>query len=200
MTDFPKISCRLLVGVKSCQGNALRRMAISRTWLSGQVPEGIYVVFFMGGDAPAFDGRVVTLAAPDGYRELPQKVRAFLSWALKQVDFGHVMVVDDDSYVRLSVLAQPLPALDYFGTNPVDGYCSGGGGMFLSRAAAEDVAARMVEHEGADDQLVGKHCKEAAVRYGIVDFGQPPAVVMQADIPYLMRAVHEGRINGKWAR
>lgn len=155
--------------IKSCAQFAERRRACRETWLRA-LPCGARYAFVVGRDAHAEAADVWKLDAPDGYRELPQKVLAALRRAVETPGWAWLLVVDDDTAVDAAravdfVRGRDASVAVLFGhPGMVRPFCClGGAGMLYSRAAAELVAAQDVPQIGADDRFL----TEAALRAGV---------------------------------
>lgn len=138
-----KKKIHILVGICSCVSAKEKRNAVRDTWLQHQ-EKGIKCQFFVGGTVPLADEKkdTVVLNVPDGYDELPEKVRAFMLYALANYDFDWLFKCDDDTYLRLDRLAELAdPQYDLIGDAMVERRLSpgGGSGYFLSRRMVQKI-------------------------------------------------------------
>lgn len=152
----------ILIAVCSQLGHTDKREMIRQTWAS-EIPAGITVRFFVGGEGRRPEPDTVRVDAPDTYKALPEKVRGFLKAALVEYDlrdsFDWVFKCDDDTYVDLN----RLPELTRCGMEHVGEKCwiadrqaaSGGSGYLLSRRLVELLAADdTLETTGAEDKII----------------------------------------------
>ena len=154
---------KILVGICSSQGYSGRRDAVRQTWLSRPHPD-VECLFFLGGEVPERErADTVGLDAPDTYNALPQKILAFLRYALDHHDFDWLFKCDDDTYLDLSRL--PDLADDRYGITgdtllATRRAPSGGAGYMLSRQTVERLVtpsfAERVPASGAEDLIIGQ--------------------------------------------
>lgn len=75
----------------------------------------------MGGGDDTLEGDLLSLAAGDGYEDLPQKTLAMVEWAYEKTPFAHIIKVDDDCFLNC---ADFFSALDHRQSNyngrPID--------------------------------------------------------------------------------
>jgi len=151
---------RTIVGVLTREDLTDRRQACAATWV-GRLRKNrdVEVVFLVGngmGEA-RLDRGVLHLPCGDDYGSLLHKTRLFCRWALTQ-DFDYLFKCDDDTFVVVDRFLEFDPGgRDYIGVDPVDHinpkYASGGAGYWLSRRAAEAVAAMDVERTTAESSM-----------------------------------------------
>ncbi len=151
----------ILIGICSHAQATGRRQAIRDTWLR-RLPSYCRAVFFIGGGCvPAGEeADVVALDAPDSYQELPQKIFAFLRYALSDPVTRWIFKCDDDTYLhprRLHTLLQAHAELVGDMSVKRRGAPSGGAGSLLPRHLAE----RLLEQPplpatGAEDLIIGE--------------------------------------------
>lgn len=159
----------ILVGICSCRKYKDKRQSIRETWLSKKV-DGVTSLFFVGGtgklDSDEDEDTVVVNETTDNYQRLPEKVRAFFSYALDHSDFEWLFKCDDDTYVALDRLHELIDdRVDIVGSPYLAerGSPSGGAGYLLSRdLVSKLVADSSLSTEGDEDVIHG----EAAIRYG----------------------------------
>jgi len=171
----------MLIGLLSChQPFAEQRRNLCReTWIPQALDLGFDVVFIMGRgrtreNPPAErDGDLLLVSADDGYRELPQKTRAFCEWAITT---GHerFFKADDDTILAVHRFAQWLdelpPEVEYAGNKwrtDAKPYASGGAGYLLSRRAAGLVAAEVRNRSGYEDVLTGTCMKRNHIEFHV---------------------------------
>jgi Galactosyltransferase len=144
--------------------------AIRGTWGRDAKALGIDVFFFVGKDPTQQDTRrvrryvngEVVLDCDDSYEYLPVKTRRICQWLAGKV-FSHLFLCDTDTFVRPKLLTKTgFELFDYMGDffdkhpgqapfvykdergntlNECRAWASGGFGYFLSRRAADIVAA-----------------------------------------------------------
>lgn len=170
----------VLIGVFTGNGPKYeaRRQMCRETWfprLRGCAPR-----FVMScqepciGEDPHHD--VLHVVCQSGWDYLPQKTRAFMECALRQLNWTHVVKLDDDSFVhpeRFRAFTETLTA-DYIGFDvgtwqntfhhtKHQPYASGGAGYALSRRAAAIIAEKLTDKVGHEDVLVGKYLADAGI-------------------------------------
>jgi hypothetical protein len=169
---------KLLLAVKSCRRDQQTgcHEAIRETY-AANLPEGVDVRFFMGGEGPILmEADEVLLPVPDDYWTLTPKTKAICRYAvMNEYDFTYTC--DTDTYLIPSrMLESEFAKYDFSGghlchgehgqelgkpypgwTSPQGGvadpfyaYMSGGVGMFLSHKAAEMVATTEYYHHSED--------------------------------------------------
>lgn len=156
-----KKKVKIITGICSCLGTKNKREAVRDTWLKHPA-EGIECLFFVGAKEPppGEEEDTVALDAPDGYNELPAKVRAFFLHALQHYDFEWLFKCDDDTYLDLTRLESAADAdYDLIGDPSIliRQSPSGGAGYFLKRSMVEKlVEASGFAMTGAEDVIVGE--------------------------------------------
>ena len=87
----------VLFGIKSCKADRLAGFhnVIRQTWGSHVLPPH-KLVFFTGSDEPS-ETDEVSLDAPDGYTELPWKVRQIM-WHFLNTDYDFIFMADVDTF------------------------------------------------------------------------------------------------------
>ena len=165
---------RILVGLATCSAfkyaandhaahrdspNNPRIQAVLDTWFP-ECTGKIDVRLFVGtGDQEVRFPNLVELDAPDGYYDLPAKVKAMFAWALDN-GYDYCLKCDDD------VLFRPKNFLEFF--QPVD-YCgyelesntakwASGAAYVVSRRAMQLVVDTPFDPtwNSAEDQMVGR--------------------------------------------
>jgi hypothetical protein len=190
---------RLLIAVKSCQRDKATgcHQAIRETW-GKDLPEGVEVRFFVGGDqAPPLEPDEVHLPVDDGYWELTPKTRGIAGYTVKE-KYDFVYLCDTDTYLIVSKLLQtPFTEFDFSGgvaagptyekifgkhyprwvtdrggvADPFYIYLSGGVGFFLSKRAAQEVATTPYHHHSEDvwvGQVVGPFIEKGTLKGGVL--------------------------------
>jgi Galactosyltransferase len=171
----------VLVAVKSCLRDcaAGHHEIIESTW-GKHLGSGVDLQFFTGmKEGELFPHSGIALAVPDGYTDLPYKVREILYYFLAGT-WDYVFLCDTDTFVIPELLFTcGYEGKDYVGTfikglkpgqifrhdfaNPMGGRtiipedyasASGGRGYFLSRKAAQ-IIADTEPKIWADDEYVG---------------------------------------------
>lgn len=154
----------VLVGICSAAHYTNRRNAVRETWLSQPHPD-MECLFFIGKtNDPVREKNLVELNANDKYEYLPEKVLAFLKYALDHYDFDWLFKCDDDTYINFERLAELTRyEADLIGdiSTSTRGAPSGGAGYMLSR----DMVERLVRDEnikstGCEDLIFGEKVKE----------------------------------------
>ena len=111
--------------------------------------------------------RMLALPCRDDYRSQPQRTMWFCRWALERDDWEYLFKCDDDTYISIPrLLAYNQSGRDYIGSEwrPGVQYGSGGAGYFLSRKAAEIVAAGLPAI-GSEDKLVGRMLRKSGLLF-----------------------------------
>lgn len=169
-----------LIAIKSCQRDREQgfHQAIRETW-AANMPFGINLRFFMGGDVEHSVGDETWLACPDDYRSLPLKTKAIAGWCVSR-DVSKVFLCDNDTYINLpEFLPYTKEDVDYAGRfsfwpkdaqigttfryddgqgnihDPCHAWASGGFGYFLS-AKVLPLVANMTPVSWAEDLSVGQ--------------------------------------------
>jgi hypothetical protein len=156
---------------------------IANSWLSEEI-ENIQPVFFVGGDREQWlDSHTVMVEAPDDYAHLPQKIRKFFEFCLRNFDFEWIFKCDDDTYVAMDRLHSLISAdHDIIGSPYLDerGSPSGGAGYFLTREMVRRlVADATLASVGDEDVIHG----EAVIRYGARALGTHRLRMDASDFP-----------------
>ena len=166
----------LLICVKSCRRDQVRgyHQAIRDTW-----GRGMTNIRFCVGD-PHFltpnQEDEIPLECADSYMDLPWKTQAILQYSLRWPDVTHTFLIDNDTFLKPELL-KTLPYLEYDFSGYMNKLCpvgqtagykdhmgnypqchpwaSGGVGYFVSRKAAEIVAATPPK-VWAEDMYVGQ--------------------------------------------
>lgn len=152
---------KTLIAIPSCHKFAHLRQACRDTWV-GKWGSLVDVRFFLG--RPIFPSTIdeISLDVPDGYKELPIKVRGMFRWILDN-GYDRVFKCDDDTYVHIPrLLACGKDEFDYVGRldNPshYTFWMQGGAGYWLSRRAMEylvDIPLSAWESDWREDRFVG---------------------------------------------
>lgn len=148
---------KILVAICTHRGNSSAREGVRDSWLR-DLPEGIDVMFFMGGKEPtSSDGDLLVLKVDDTYDGLPKKVHALFRYALEHREFDYLFKCDDDTYVVLERLQEIVNRNhDLVGdSNLRIGWPCGGAGYMLSRKAVEFLASLPEPGDGPEDHWVG---------------------------------------------
>ena len=169
---------RPLVAILSCHSQAEQDDTCRATWLKASPVNYRFFLgrdpnFGAGGKFPKLDEEF--LDCDDAYLALPFKTQALCRYALAH-DYTHLFKCDNDTYVDVPrLLASGFSNYDYVGFDwdGRGGYCSGGAGYWLSRAAMEvvTVAAFTLDHGDAmcrslrgEDLQVGEALRAAGIR------------------------------------
>lgn len=185
---------KLLLAVKSCRRDQQTgcHEAIRETW-GKDLPEGVDVRFFMGGEGHIWmDKDEVLLPVPDDYWTLTPKTKGICEYAV-QNNYDHVYTCDTDTYlVPRRMLDSGFDEFDYSGghlchgehgkqlgvpypgwTSPQGGvadpfyaYMSGGVGSFVSAKAARILALTKYYHHSEDvwvGQVLGPFIQQGAL-------------------------------------
>jgi hypothetical protein len=161
---------KILISVKSGWQFRERRLRCLNTWMLSEwfTPHRLDAVFTLGVpqvvDAERH-GNMLFLPAPNEFAYLPQRMRLFCQWALKQDWWNYLWCMDDDTRLSIPRLTRyETNGADYIGPEwtPGAGFASGGG-HFLSRRAASLVAERLTQQSGPDDLLVGQLLYDAGI-------------------------------------
>jgi len=152
-----------LVAIPACHSSKdldLQRACLD-TWI-GKWGHLVEVKFFLGEPTFSSTPNNISLNVPDGYRELPVKVRAMFQWILDN-GYDRVFKVDTDTYVHVPrLLACGKDEFDYVGRlDQADRYnhwMQGGAGYWLSRRALEllvNLPLSVWERDWREDRIVG---------------------------------------------
>lgn len=92
----------ILIAVLTCDKYAERADGVRNSWLQ-LCPENYRVLFVHGrpGGPEGVEGDRLYLDCPESYEMLPSKVRAFLNYALQNIEFDYLFKTDDDTYLDL---------------------------------------------------------------------------------------------------
>jgi galactosyltransferase len=140
-----------------------RIQAVLDTWYRAwaeKYSDKINVRLFVGtGDQEVRFPNLVELGCPDGYYDLPAKVKAMFKWAL-DAGYDYVAKVDDDVYVRCPNLLKFFQPVDYCGyelESNTDKWASGAA-YVVSRRAMQLVVDTPWDPtwNSAEDQMVGR--------------------------------------------
>lgn len=147
-------SPRFLIGICSCHGNEDKRNSIRDTWLQTISPNVEARFFIGGGESESADTTVVE--APDDYKHLPAKVRAFFRYALEHFAFDWLFKCDDDTYVAIERILTLAGESALVGNEFLSqrGSASGGAGYLLSRAAVELLVEDDSLPESGDEDVI----------------------------------------------
>ena len=93
---------RVLIGILTCDKYKGRADGIRNSWLK-LLPPSYRVLFIHGrpGQREGVEGDCLFLDCPESYEILPQKVHAFLEYALRHFEFDYLFKTDDDTYLDL---------------------------------------------------------------------------------------------------
>jgi hypothetical protein len=190
---------RLLLAVKSCRRDQQTgcHEAIRETW-GANLPEGVDVRFFMGGEGPILmDADEVLLPVPDDYWTLTPKTKGICAYTVEH-GYGFVYLCDTDTYlVPRRMLESGFWSYDFSGghlchgehgqelgkpypkwvspqggvADPFYAYMSGGVGMFLSKRAADIVSLSTYYHHSEDvwvGQVLGPFIQSGLFRGAVL--------------------------------
>jgi hypothetical protein len=156
----------LLIAVCSCHKDrdVGCHDSIRRSWGRVALEAGIDVRFFLGGRYPAnLEADETWVPVPDDYLSLPHKTKAIAQCSLIQ-GYDYLFKCDNDTFLVPKRLLQcGFEDFDYYGTPVNKIYLNGGPGYFLSKRAAEIVAASEVD-EQAEDRWVGRMLGDRVLR------------------------------------
>jgi hypothetical protein len=143
---------RPFIAIVSCARDTLNGFndAIRKTWLKDISSD---YAFILGRDATPTQSDEVVVDSKDDYLSLPEKTHALLIWALNK-GYDYIFKCDTDTYVKAKeILSSDYAQNDYIGYfngpigdpmaiyNRVYAWASGGSGYWLSKRAADYVAA-----------------------------------------------------------
>lgn len=90
-----------VVTLITCRPNLDTRVARLRAgWIADLAAWGVPVLVMVGDGDGRQEGDVVHLEAPDDYEGLPQKVLAAAEWVRTRTGFGHMLKIDDDTFLN----------------------------------------------------------------------------------------------------
>ena len=178
--------CRIIIGALAGNQYDDRQQRCRNSWFRDALAtEDIRAFFLFGRNSqgvtePKLNGDELYLPCPNAYGSLPQRTNWFCRWALTIPGWKYLFKCDDDTYVSIPRLAAYDTAeRPYIGGEWQKGrrYGSGGGGYFLSRAAAQIIANQLRINMGNEDELVGAILAAAGVLFHddqrFVGFGNP---------------------------
>lgn len=155
---------KIPIGIKSCQQNNERKLAIEYTWIKTIDLDQFFPVFLVGRkDKPTeLIENILYLDCHDSYQGLSGKMKEFYKWALKNTNASHFWSCDDDAYINTNIfnIFQDYKNYDYSGSfiygiekkeNTLSGYTSGCG-MCVSRGAAA-VCEQYLPYIASDDDV-----------------------------------------------
>lgn len=173
---------KILIGVVSCHSyqyaaddsvghktgsDPVRASASRKTWVKNFPHDKLDLKFFYGrgGDRqPAADE--VFLDAPDGYYELPAKVKAMFRWAL-DAGYDYCLKIDDDVLLRPTNLLKFFQPVDYCGyeLEAAIGKYASGAAYVISRRAMQLVVDTPWDDtfNRAEDQWTGEVLKRNGI-------------------------------------
>jgi Galactosyltransferase len=199
---------RILIGICSCGRYGERREAIRQTWLR-TLPAGVTALFFIGRESASDRDGLISLAVPDDYQNLTQKVHGFFRYALAHYDFDYLFKCDDDTYVHgVRLLNEIRPGVGLLGSMQLRsaGYASGGAGYLLSREMVEKLAVDLPPNPGAEDVFFSSRSASTGLRLestpAFQGFGDQSPEVANAFAtghwcgPFEMRRIH-GALTGE---
>ena len=155
MQSKSTVADRVLVGICSAHVHGKRRDAVRKTWLS-HCTGRVEARFFVGGGSVSEPDTIV-VDAPDDYKNLPIKVRAFFRYVLEHFEFEWLFKCDDDTYLVPERLLSLLGAHDVVGDRLLAsrGSAQGGAGYLLSRNAVEFLATEdSLRQKGEEDIIL----------------------------------------------
>lgn len=168
----------VLIGLLACNYplSETRRTLCRQTWMPSLLDAGVDVVFLMGGyERLERCGDELHLPVADGYKELPQKTKAFMQWALDTSGATHVFKADDDTLIaspRFMGWVAEVESHPYVGNQPFPRgkpYASGGAGYLLSMTAVECIVKAQWPRRGYEDVLTGVTMRQNRIPFH-VDF------------------------------
>lgn len=162
---------RILFAIKSCMRSWMdgEHEAIREGW-GKHLPSNCDLRFFIGNGAGwmlAPNRDEIKLSVKDGYKDLPEKVREMMRWALKE-GYDYAYLCDNDTFLHPERLVGILTKTraDYIGKFYWEGkdpteyrgdyrFAFGGFGYFVSRAAMQMVVDAPKAKITEEDQWVG---------------------------------------------
>lgn len=167
-----KQSCIICVQHSSNPRYDQRWRTCQDTWIKDARLAGIRVVTCtptQGETHWVDDSLLYCRMVPEAWITLPQLTRNMCAGMLMRDDWSYLFKADDDTFIALRRWVEvDLKGKDYLGgwcRYQGEKYAHGGGGYFLSRKAAMVIADNMVELEGMEDQLVGRHLRNHGIPY-----------------------------------
>lgn len=157
---------RILIGICSCERNAVKRKAVRDTWLTALL-DGVAAVFFVGNGVQVAEPNSICLAVPDDYEHLPLKVHSFYRRALDDFAFDYLFKCDDDTYVAADRLPELIGDSTEFVGNcfvSTSGVASGGAGYLMSRKIVQIIVDATPPKTGAEDVWVSSVVKKAGAK------------------------------------
>jgi hypothetical protein len=153
---------RLLIAVKSCMSDMkMGHPAIRQGW--GKHLVNADLRFFVGRSLANMKPDEINLHVPDDYMSLSYKTKAMLAWSVAQ-GYDYTFMCDNDTFIiPEGLMASGFEQYDYSAEVEHKGYFNGGAGYFMSRKAAEIIAASPVT-ETAEDYWVGITLGEEVTR------------------------------------
>jgi hypothetical protein len=130
-----------------------------KTWAEKYSDKFDVRLFVGAGDQEVHLPNLVELSAPDGYYDLPAKVKAMFAWALAN-DYDYCLKCDDDIYFRPNNFLKFFQPVDYCGyelESNTDKWASGAA-YVVSRRAMQFVVDTPWDPtwNSAEDQATGR--------------------------------------------
>jgi hypothetical protein len=130
-----------------------------QTWATKYSDKFDVRLFVGAGDQEVRFPNLVELGCPDGYYDLPAKVKEMFAWALER-DYTHVVKIDDDVYFRSKNFIEHFRDSDYrgFGLESDTLKWASGAAYVVSRRAMQLVVDTPWDPtwNSAEDQMVGR--------------------------------------------
>lgn len=157
---------RLLIAVKSCMADMKTgHPAIRDGWGKHLVDADLK--FFVGRALANTKPDEIVLNVPDDYMSLSYKTKAMLSWSVEQ-GYDYTFLCDNDTFlIPDRLMKSGFERYDYSAEVEHKGYFNGGAGYFVSRKAAQIIAASSVT-ETAEDYWVGITLGDVVTRKRLV--------------------------------
>ena len=94
---------KIIIGVLTCPKNRNQAIGIRDTWLK-LIPAHVQVLFVFGrpGRPSSLEGDQLYLDCKEAYEHLPQKAHLFFKYCEDNLDFDHILKIDDDTYVDVA--------------------------------------------------------------------------------------------------
>lgn len=95
---------KIPIGIKSCQKNNIRRLAIQDTWLN-KFDDKFFPMFLIGrpNQPSELVGNILYLNCDDTYNNLVGKMKEYYRWILQNCNASYFWTCDDDSYINCKI-------------------------------------------------------------------------------------------------
>ena len=150
---------RILVAVMTQQGNEQRRDAILSSWLQG-LPKETQFLFFAGGAIETErTNENLVLSCTD--RNEAEKMHAFLTYAIQNLQFDYIFKCNDDCYVDVHRLLDcGFRKYDYYGNLPAgfrsfEEIFADTSAYFLSRRSVKLIAETKISQDKKEGPMIG---------------------------------------------